>query len=289
MEKKKDDLEAIRKFTGDDNLQFIGPNDTFGFKCQQCGKCCMNREDIILNPFDIYNGAKYLGIEPIDFLKQYCFTNLGAHSKMPMVLLATTDNGFCPLLKFDVKDGGKFKCTIHPAKPGACSNHPIGVTFVTNMETGEHNMQYIKTSQCSNSVSDEQQLVKDWVKPYTDNIDEINIAHDIQRLVSQHFDSRKFWYILSMLLKVSQETNHKEHAEMINIAITKYLSTSVGIGYTEYDINKPFIEQAQKNIEELNEFYKDTKQLFESLIKIYENITGANFEEEFKAYNEKDN
>ena len=35
----------------------IGPGDTFSFGCTMCGKCCINREDILLNPKDVYNIA----------------------------------------------------------------------------------------------------------------------------------------------------------------------------------------------------------------------------------------
>ena len=37
-----------------DNLH-IGLDDTFRFHCDQCGKCCIDREDILLNPKDVFN------------------------------------------------------------------------------------------------------------------------------------------------------------------------------------------------------------------------------------------
>ena len=40
----------------------IGIDDAFQFGCKQCGKCCINREDILLNPKDLYNIAKELGL-----------------------------------------------------------------------------------------------------------------------------------------------------------------------------------------------------------------------------------
>ena len=72
-------LEAIKKTIGNDGVQFIDINDTFKFKCQQCGQCCMNRHDIIINPFDVYNGAKYLGITPEEFIITYLHADLGAN------------------------------------------------------------------------------------------------------------------------------------------------------------------------------------------------------------------
>ena len=50
----------------------IGPDDTFSFGCTMCGKCCINREDILLNPKDVYNIAVKLDITPTDVLKEYC-------------------------------------------------------------------------------------------------------------------------------------------------------------------------------------------------------------------------
>lgn len=31
----------------------IGTDEHFRFHCKQCGKCCINREDILLNPKDL--------------------------------------------------------------------------------------------------------------------------------------------------------------------------------------------------------------------------------------------
>lgn len=40
----------------------IGVDDPFKFHCTMCGKCCYHREDILLNPKDIYNISKELGL-----------------------------------------------------------------------------------------------------------------------------------------------------------------------------------------------------------------------------------
>lgn len=33
----------------------IGVDEPFRFHCTMCGKCCINREDILLTPRDIYS------------------------------------------------------------------------------------------------------------------------------------------------------------------------------------------------------------------------------------------
>jgi Fe-S-cluster containining protein len=267
-EKPEDAIDAMKKFTGDMSLEPIGIDDSFGFKCQQCGQCCMHRNDIILNPFDVYNGARYLGITPEEFVSKYAHVDLGANSKIPMVLLKSGDNGFCPLLKLDVKDGGKFKCIIHAAKPGACSNHPIGVAYSKNVETGESTTQYVKVQQCQNSISDEMQLVRDWVKPYTDHQDEINVAHEIQHMVTRYFNPRKFWMTAQILRKLPDVLQVREDSLIQDAGIEllrAFITNTVGYGYMEYDISKPFIPQAEENMKKLDDFYSKTKELFDQI------------------------
>lgn len=38
----------------------IGLDEPFKFHCTMCGKCCIDREDILLTPRDIYNMSKSL-------------------------------------------------------------------------------------------------------------------------------------------------------------------------------------------------------------------------------------
>ena len=61
----------------------IGLDDTFKFHCDQCGKCCTHREDIILSPMDIYKMAKELKMTPVEFYHEYCVFNIGEHTRMP--------------------------------------------------------------------------------------------------------------------------------------------------------------------------------------------------------------
>ena len=287
-DEKEQQLEALRKFSNDNGIEMIGIDDSFGFKCQQCGKCCMHREDIILNPFDVYNGAKYLGITPLEFIKEYCNADLGSYSKIPIVLLATTKNGFCPLLEYDIKSGGKFKCKIHPAKPGACANHPIGVAYCVNKETGESGAEYVKVSQCPNSVSDEQHTVRDWLKSYLDHQEEINIAHEIQHLSTKHFNPRHFWLLLGVLRKIgenaSKDKGVDDRSSLFDTALHHFLATTVAIGYTHYDTNKPFIEQAEENIKKMDVFYAESKALYDDLLISYKEIVGRTFEEDIERF-----
>jgi len=279
----QDMLEHVKEFVGAGDVQVIGLDDTFGFKCQQCGQCCMYREDIVLNPFDVYNGAQYLGITPSEFIQQYAHVELGAESKIPMVLLKSTDNGFCPLLKFDIKDGCKFKCMIHEAKPGACANHPIGVMRSRKKDEGmdKEVMTFIKVDQCPNSVSDEQQVVREWVKSYLDHEEEIAYAHQMQTMVTNYFDTKEFWAMIQKLLVFARGAESEEIMEKFLSLPKSYIGTVIALGYADFDINQPFIEQAKVNIEKLDEFFTKTKELYDHL-KLVADLADEHASEAFK-------
>lgn len=70
----------------DNRLKYIGehleemlisPDEKFRFHCTQCGKCCINREDILLNPKDLYNIAATLSISQEEAVERYCETYMG--------------------------------------------------------------------------------------------------------------------------------------------------------------------------------------------------------------------
>lgn len=271
MDDKNAMLETIKKTTRDDSTQIIDINDTFKFKCQQCGQCCMNRHDIIVNPFDVYNGAKHLGITPEEFVITYLDAELGYKSKIPMLLLKSDEEtGFCPFLKFDVKGGGKFKCSIHAAKPGACANHPIGVVTARKTSSDDEEFTFIKVNQCENSKCDNDVLVKDWVQPYIDNTEEIRLAHRIQTYITDFFLPSDFFQ-LSMLILHATDANidvgagikSDEVKDKLRNAVQTVFANTIGFGYVDYDTSKPFTEQARKNLALLKDFYETMKELFE--------------------------
>ena len=84
-------MNSIKKeeFYEDSRLRKIRDNldnsrrsldDTFQFQCDQCGKCCINREDIVMSPLDMYNAAKALNLTIPEFFDQYCESYIGPSS-----------------------------------------------------------------------------------------------------------------------------------------------------------------------------------------------------------------
>ena len=115
-----------------DNLEKmkIGVDDSFKFQCKQCGSCCINREDILLEPRDIYNISKELGLTPDEMCKQYCESYIGPDSRVPIVRLKPRGSiKRCPLLK-------DRKCGVHRSKPLVCALFPIGRCLMVDQESG---------------------------------------------------------------------------------------------------------------------------------------------------------
>lgn len=99
----------------------IGADESFTFHCTQCGKCCIDRDDILLTPYDVFRISKELGIPPEDTVSKYGETYVGQSSHIPLVRLKPLGaEKRCPLLKEDNK------CTVHNAKPVICAMFPIG-------------------------------------------------------------------------------------------------------------------------------------------------------------------
>lgn len=106
----------------------MGPDDKFRFWCTACGKCCCNAEGIILSPSDIFRGAKYLGLTPKEFTKQYCLMFVGKYSHLPLFTVKTIGRQKKCIFLDD-----RNKCRIHKAKPGVCEIYPLGRSI-----TAEH-------------------------------------------------------------------------------------------------------------------------------------------------------
>ena len=98
----------------------IGLDDTFSFECRGCGKCCKNREDILLTPRDLFRIAKHLYLEPEEVVERYCEKIVGGSSHLPLVRLCPRGKErSCPFLL-------NRRCRVHQVKPSVCSLFPLG-------------------------------------------------------------------------------------------------------------------------------------------------------------------
>lgn len=98
----------------------IGADDKFMFNCTMCGKCCKDRDDILLTPKDLFYMSRELGIRINEFINKYCDVYVGSSSKLPLVRLQPQGGmRICPMLKNN-------KCSVHNVKPVVCAMFPIG-------------------------------------------------------------------------------------------------------------------------------------------------------------------
>ena len=110
-------MERIRQ---DFENKQLGVDEPFNFHCTMCGKCCINRDDIILTPRDLFNLARELHLTLGDVFDRYCECYIGETSRFPVVRLKPRGSvKRCPLLK-------DRKCSVHSAKPAVCALFPIG-------------------------------------------------------------------------------------------------------------------------------------------------------------------
>ncbi len=148
-----------------DNM-LIGLDDTFTFNCEQCGKCCTEREDIMLSAQDMYRMSKKLDMTPQKFYETYCESYVGHSSNMIVVRLKP--RGYikrCPLLK-------DRKCMVHDVKPAVCAMFPIGravrmekLKDGSTLEVTYADVQYITNSvHCGNGMV--KHAVREWLNAF---------------------------------------------------------------------------------------------------------------------------
>ncbi len=143
----------------------VGLDDSFRFRCQQCGDCCRHRRDILLSPTDICRMAKALDLVPPEFLKQYCIAYIGDSSRLPVVRLASIgQDDHCPLLKDN-------KCIVHNAKPAVCAMYPLGRHLSIHMDDPLENdpstykVQYLLQPYSCNDGA-QRHTVRDWLQGF---------------------------------------------------------------------------------------------------------------------------
>ncbi len=212
----------------------IGLDDTFRFHCKMCGKCCTNREDIILNPHDLYRLAKELDKEPFEVLSEYCDTYIGVSSKMVIVrLLPRGSAKRCPLLRGQ-------KCSVHKAKPTVCALYPLGRSLggptnaLNSIENAE--IQYIlQPASCGDDS--ETHTVREWLKDFD--------------LLTEEAFFKKWMRIAVDYGKVIRKAEETFSEEVFNKLATSILC----LVYLNYVTSEPFMPQFEQNNREMRELF----------------------------------
>mgnify|MGYP005775197923 FL=1 len=210
----------------------IGPDEKFRFHCTQCGKCCINREDILLNPKDLYNIAATLSISQEEAVERYCETYMGGTSRLPIVRLRPQGSiKRCPLLK-------DRKCMVHKAKPTVCAMYPLGRCLaisqdtMSRIETAELKPQFILNEvDCGDNA--EEHTVREWLESF-------GIPVEDQYYIR--------WQRVAMLAsKIIKGVEGSWTTHGLNMLLTLIYN----VLYLGYDMDKEFEPQFEERAEEL--------------------------------------
>lgn len=213
----------------------IGIDEPFRFNCTQCGKCCINRDDILLNPKDLYNLGKELKMTPEDVVMTYCETYIGDSSRFPIVRLRPRGSiKRCPLLK-------DRKCSVHKAKPTVCAMFPIGRCLKMDekhpVAVKDLQIEYIFSSPgCGNDS--ETHTVREWLESF-----QIPLKDEFFFLWHQTiFDVTP---VIHNVEKVWSETT-----------LDRIWTFLYGMLYLNYDIEKEFLPQYIDNAKAVEDLFK---------------------------------
>ncbi|MBQ5656887.1 MAG: YkgJ family cysteine cluster protein [Bacteroidaceae bacterium] len=220
----------------------IGLDDTFKFHCDQCGKCCTHREDIILSPMDIYKMAKELKMTPVEFYHEYCVFNIGEHTRMPIVRLASEGKDtHCILLK-------NHRCSVHKVKPAVCTMFPLGRYMC--FEKDDYNAESIDTSKVKYLLQppecgdeSETHTVREWLSGFDIKLEDeafVQWQKAISRFSNKFKELEKKQDMLSMM----------EIWFVVRVSL-----------YLQYDTSKEFLPQFNYNVENLLKLLDDIPKL----------------------------
>ena len=212
----------------------IGLDDSFRFHCTGCGKCCINREDILLNPFDIYRISKDLGRTPSEVFKAYCEAFPGRTSHMMIVrLVPRGTNKACPFLRNKI-------CAVHKVKPAVCALYPLGRT-VSNGANGENviangSIQYLLQDFDCGSLS-ETHTVREWLSDF-------GIPAQDEFFMKW---SQAVFDFGSMIKQIIDRFPDAAGKAMLSVLVALYLN---------YKTDEPFLPQFEENDVNLRELFK---------------------------------
>jgi Fe-S-cluster containining protein len=234
----KSNTEKVLDEIENGTIKKIKKEDNFTFGCDSCGKCCRNREDIILSPHDIFRLLKHLNISDKEFMDKYVAFNIGPHSGWTILTLKYKQkfdgSTFCPFLK---AHEDKFICNVHAAKPYVCVAYPLGRMTKFDVETKKHSeIEYIlQPIDCG--TKDEEHKAIDWLRNEENEESEAFFKryNDLMQEVREVFD----------LNKLRESKNIGEDSKRL------FYTTFLSILYLNYDLEKSFLEQFEERAQEL--------------------------------------
>ena len=211
----------------------LSADDTFSFRCKQCGKCCRNREDILLSPFDICRIAGQIGVKPEEVIDEYGFVYIGESSLIPLVgLKMNKETNACPFLKEN-------RCSIQSGKPSVCALFPLGRVAARELD-GDAKLRYIlQPTSCG--ARDETHTPREWMAGF--NLEESEQQFMVWQNVVMSISERLKSIVHKMPTVPKNVMYHQMHHFL----------------YVCYQVEEPLIPQLERN-----------KQLTDTLLDVVE-------------------
>ncbi len=242
--KTKSSMEETYDKIQSGEFPIVAQDADFCFSCVQCGKCCRDREDILLNSMDVFRLCKTLNMQPTQFADKYCEKYVGRYSKMPMMRVDFRNvydfdeniiGTRCPFLS---NRNGLYFCRVHEGKPFVCYSYPLG-RVVRERENVEFLFQ--ADISCDGAKKAQSENINQNVTTWMGGAEKIDVDMEFYRLFSELLDNIRDWINLDKLAKW-QNGNSIEYTAWLNIA-AKLLYENFDIDKTE----KEFIEQFKHN------------------------------------------
>lgn len=211
-------------------LPKLTKEDTVVFGCNECGKCCREREDILLTPIDLFKMAKYLQMPIQSFISKYCEHYMGGDSHMPLVRIKPREyRRSCPL-------NDKGRCLVHSVKPVVCALYPLG--RMLNGETNEFTY-FMQDVKCGNKR--ETRTIREWLEQY-------NMLEEEAFTIEWQKQFLQFCMEVMKLLPIVNQ--------IMKDIVYMYIFTKL---YIEYDITEDFMKQFENNCYALKAMLIETR------------------------------
>lgn len=225
----------------------IGLDDILPFSCNQCGKCCIDRKDLLLNPRDLYRMAKELDISIKEWIDLYGECFLGDDSRIPILRIRSKGSiKKCPLMK-------NHSCMVHKAKPTVCALFPLGRGIAYQkksdgrLSTDNPELFYIYMNPgCGEQAGT--MTVAEWLQKF-----------DIPLRDEYFFQWSKLLNDLSLFLCKLEKSMDGDAMQLVWNMVFSIL-------YTEYDTSKDFMIQYEENVETLRRHMEAITQLGGGLV-----------------------
>lgn len=196
-------------------------SEKFPFRCRQCGACCRHvKESVPLESLDAFRIARFLrdkgeNVERLDDVLALYAEPVLLHKcgYFAFMLKTVGPKDACIFLKDN-------KCTIHLAKPRACRTYPISI----GPDGHGSYEQYLSMEQLHH-FDGPQMSVKKWIQ---------------KRCSRQDYD---FWDIDFGSVKEIAKLLKKMPKSRMSRAFFLFLRYK----YSDFNLDKPFIEQYKEN------------------------------------------